>query len=145
VLPFRYLLDSLHEEMAGGDRGGEREAEEDAQSDSGWSTGNTQSTHLLPLIHSLIPTILLRSPHLTNILLTSSLTSHHTPLIPYITPHSPHTLPHTTLHSPPLFSVAKTKVKNIVDDKSRQNVAKSVAATSISRIFHGTLRYRVCT
>jgi hypothetical protein len=131
--------------MAGGDRGGEREAEEDAQSDSGWSTGNTHSTHLLPLIHSLIPhhppPQSISHQHPSHLILTS----HHTPLIPYITPHSPHTLPHTTLHSPPLFSVAKTKVKNIVDDKSRQNVAKSVAATSISRIFHGTLRYRVRT
>jgi hypothetical protein len=118
--------------MAGGDRGGEREAEEDAQSDSGWSTGNTHSTHPLPLIHSLIP----HHPPPQSI-------SHQHPT--HLIPTSPLTSPHTTLHSSPLFSVAKTKVKNIVDDKSRQNVAKSVAATTISRIFHGTLRYRVRT
>ena len=45
LFPFRYLLDSLHIEMAGGDEGGEREAEEEAQADSGWSTGRCMSVY----------------------------------------------------------------------------------------------------
>ena len=38
----------------------------------------------------------------------------------------------------------KTKVKNVVDDASRVNSAKGNAATTVTRLFYGTLRSVVC-
>ena len=39
-----------------------------------------------------------------------------------------------------LIPVAKANTKAVVDDDSRANAARAIAATPISRIFHGTIR-----